>query len=814
MKFINFLFNPSILRSFTLREFFYNDLTGDYIVTPKGKLLICNKAFALKLGYDNPKKLIGRNITEFYQNANEREDFLTKLNHQKILEGYLSNLKRKDGKNIICRENIVGKFDSKGNLKYYFGYLYDVTEQFNAEKEILKKNQILSSVIETQEEFIVRYYPDTTIIFANKPYCNFFGKSEEELIGTKFLQFVPETEWSLELSKLSKLNRQNPKLVSESQAIAADGTIKTLRWTDTAIFNQMGFISEIQGTGVDLTEFYAARDETIFLSKLNEMLRKIAVDYLSLPISEVNAFITKSLGEIGKFIKADRVYLFDYNWQLHTCSNTYEWCEDDIEPQIEYLQDVSLNDIPHWWNPHKQGLPLIIEDVFALDVSDVVRQILEPQGVKSLITIPIMDNGHCLGFVGLDYVQNYYNPSKREKDVLFVFADVLVNIRKRTEVNIELLKAKEKAEESDKLKTAFINNISHEIRTPLNGILGFGQIISESELTKEERREYFKYVEKSSRRLMNTVDDYMNMAMLFSNTMKVNKKKFALESVFAALAEIMKMLCLEKKLEFNLETPNEFGNVTVNSDPEIIQKIIEKLIDNAIKFTNLGSITLGYCENPNHFEIFVKDTGIGIEDNKFGFIFEMFKQADVSMTRGHEGSGLGLTIARGMASLLGGTLNVTSKMGAGSIFTLSLPIDVENKVGLEEILLSTSPKRKKKSIILIVEDEDLIFQYLAVLLNGLGYNSIHALNGKEAVDSCRQNADISLVLMDIKMPVMTGDEATRQIRAFRPELPIIATTAYAQTGDEHRFLEAGCNDYLPKPVNKDKLAAIIRKYIG
>ena len=166
---------------------------------------------------------------------------------------------------------------------------------------------------------------------------------------------------------------------------------------------------------------------------------------------------------------------------------------DEIEPQIEYLQDVSLNDIPHWWNPHKQGLPLIIEDVFALDESDAVRQILESQGVKSLITIPVLDEGHCLGFVGLDYVQNYHNPSKREKDVLFVFADVLVNIRKRTVRQNELIQAKEKAEESDKLKTAFINNISHEIRTPLNGILGFGQVMVESELSKDERRKFFEF---------------------------------------------------------------------------------------------------------------------------------------------------------------------------------------------------------------------------------------------------------------------------------------------------------------------------------
>ncbi len=797
-----------------LEDFFENDISANYVVSTSGEILNCNKTFLTLFGFKSKADVIGFDITSLFRYPNKRFIMLNKVREQGKVENYEVEFVSADGKVIYAMINAIGIFDKNQQLEKIRGYVIDITNKILAEEELRKHEQLLSSVMDTQQELICRFLPDTTLTFVNKAYCNIFGKTESELIGRKFLEVVPESDWDDITSKLNSFNKKNPKITFESHAIKADGSIILIEWTDVAIFNEEGKIVEFQSVGRDVTEQKQTAKELLFLSNLNEILRKIAVDYLNLPVSEVNTFITKSLGEIGKFIKADRVYIYDYNWQLHTSSNTYEWCEDEIEPQIENLQDVSLNDVPHWWNTHKQGLPLIIEDVIALDESDVVRQILEPQGVKSLITIPIMDNGHCLGFVGLDYVQDYHNPSKREKDVLFVFADVLINIRKRTESNMDLLKAKEKAEESDKLKTAFINNISHEIRTPLNGILGFGQIISESELSKEKRSEFFKILEKSSTRLMNTVDDYMDMAILVSNTMEVNKTKFALESVLVTLAEKMKNLCSDKKLELKLEAPIEFGDVTVNSDPELIKKIIEKLVDNAIKFTNEGSITLGYCENPNNIEIFVNDTGIGIEDDKLDLIFEMFKQADVSMTRGHEGSGLGLTIARGMASLLGGTLNVTSKMGAGSTFTLTLPIEVENKVGLEDILLTTSQKGMKEPLILIAEDDDLNFLYLEVLLNELNYKHIHAVNGNEAVDFCRKNADISLILMDIKMPVMTGDEATRQIREFRPELPIIATTAYAQTGDGHRFLEAGCNDYLPKPITKEKLEAIIRKYIS
>jgi len=813
MNFKDNLSNPSNFKGLSFKEIFDNGLTGNYIALQNGIILTCNKAFALIFGYKKPKELIGRNIIEFFQNANDRKDLLTKLNNQKIIEDYLVNLKNKDGKDIICKKNIVGKFDNKGNLEFYFGYLYDVTEKIYAEEQLRIHKQLLASIIDTQQELICRFLPDTTLTFVNKAYCTIFGKTEPELTGRKFLELVLESEWVDITSKLNSLNRENPKITYESTALKSDGSVITIEWTDVAIFKEDGKIGEFQSVGHDVTEKKQTLKELLFLSKLNEILRKISVEYLSLPVSEVNAFITKSLGEIGKFIKADRVYIFDYNWQLHTCSNTYEWCADEIEPQIEYLQNVSLDDLPQWWNPHKQGLPLIIEDVFALDESDTVRQILEPHGVKSLITLPILDNGQCLGFVGLDYVQNYHNPSEREKDVLLVFAGVLVNIRKRTESNIELLKAKEKAEQSDKLKTAFINNISHEIRTPLNGILGFGQIITNSGLSEKERREAYGYLEKSGTRLMNTVTDYLDMAMLVSKAMTVNMREFAIESVLIELAEKTKMLCSEKKLGFKLETPKVPGDITVNSDPELIQKIIEKLVDNAIKFTNKGSISLGYFENSNQVEIFVKDTGVGIENDKLDLVFEMFKQANSSMTRGHEGSGLGLTIARGMSSLLGGTLNVASHKGAGATFTLTLPIDVKKKIGLADNLPATSKIHKAQPLILVAEDDELNYEYLAIILNRLGFKHIHALNGKEAVDCCRQNEDISLVLMDIKMPVITGDEATKQIREFRPDLPIIATTAYAQTGDEQRFRVAGCNDYIPKPINKKKLEEKILKYV-
>jgi len=393
------------------------------------------------------------------------------------------------------------------------------------------------------------------------------------------------------------------------------------------------------------------------------------------------------------------------------------------------------------------------------------------------------------------------------------FLAVKEDITKKKLIEQELIAAKEKAEEADKLKTAFINNISHEIRTPLNGILGFGQVLAESDLSKEERRGYFEHVEKAGNRLMNTVNDYMDIALLVSDALEVTKKDFALEAVFGKITEKAKKLCAGKNIEFKLEIPKEAIGLTVHSDPEFIQKILDKLLENAIKFTNAGGIICGCQIKTEHLSFFVKDTGCGIDNNKLDLIFELFKQADTAITRGHEGSGLGLTIAKGLVTLLGGEIAVVSENGKGSVFSFTIPLTNAGISLSPDETATTKPQNPEKSLILIAEDDESNYEYLAIVIESSGYKYIHAANGRDAVDFCRQNPEISLVLMDIKMPVMHGDEATRQIRTFLPELPIIATTAHAQTGDEHRFLEAGCNEYISKPIKKDKLLEIIRKYI-
>jgi len=404
------------------------------------------------------------------------------------------------------------------------------------------------------------------------------------------------------------------------------------------------------------------------------------------------------------------------------------------------------------------------------------------------------------------------SPILNRKGAITNFVAIKEDITERKNMLEELVTAKEKAEESDKLKTAFINNISHEVRTPLNGILGFGELLSETDPSPEEKQEMLEHVKKSGNRLMNTMTDYMDMARIVSGAMEVHRKEFLLQPFFAEAIEETKQLCAYKEIGFEADYQNN-ADLTLNSDPELINRTLNILLDNALKFTTKGSIRCGYKVKESVIEFFVKDTGKGITPEKLDAIFNMFTQENPSDTRAHEGSGLGLSIASGLVKLLGGSITATSEPGQGTTFKFTVPYN-------EELLKEKAPPEKGKNdaaegkpLVLIAEDEESNAMFLEVVVKKAGFDYLLAENGEEAVAICKKHPDITLVLMDIKMPVMNGLEATRQIREFRPELPIIATTAYAQTGDEQRLKSKGFDGYLPKPIKKENLLATLQKYL-
>jgi signal transduction histidine kinase/CheY-like chemotaxis protein len=377
---------------------------------------------------------------------------------------------------------------------------------------------------------------------------------------------------------------------------------------------------------------------------------------------------------------------------------------------------------------------------------------------------------------------------------------------------VELTEAKRQVEQSDKLKTAFLNNISHEVRTPLNGILGFTSMLVHDEIPVNEREEFISMIRESANRLTHTITNYMDISLLVTKNYKVTKKPVNLFQVLCGTIAMFKHACSLKKLLLVSEVDISDRELVLNTDKDLLEKILMHLVDNAVKFTSSGKIVVGFKTSETLVTFFIRDTGSGISKAAQQRIFEVFMQEDISHTRGYEGSGLGLSISHESVQLLGGTIAVKSEKGEGSEFSFTLPL-VHPDARKEQPATGTGSPEAISITILIAEDESANGLFLQKSLTKAGYHSILVTDGKQAVEAVKKNPEISLVLMDIKMPVMDGYEASRLIKSIRSDLVIIAISAYDLAGDEVRALEAGCDDYIIKPVNRDLLFRIISRFI-
>lgn len=391
------------------------------------------------------------------------------------------------------------------------------------------------------------------------------------------------------------------------------------------------------------------------------------------------------------------------------------------------------------------------------------------------------------------------------------FARDITDLMKAEEA---LIIAKNKAEESDRLKTAFMNNISHEVRTPLNGILGFAQFAFQPEITREEKNYYLDLLNTSSERLLNTITNYMDISLIVSGGIIVHYQKVSLPDLIDGLYKKYSKKCMVKNLDFNKQISSDCIDSTLICDPSLLEKSISQLLDNAVKFTSSGSIDLGLSIKDNEYEIVVKDSGRGIVPEAQEKIFDYFIQEETSITRGYEGSGLGLSIARGLVELMGGKIRMESAKDRGSKIVMIFPVreKTPDTVELTEKRKSASGK-KISPVILVADDDEISCSFYETILKAASFSYLSAANGLEAVEACRKHPEISLVLMDIKMPVMDGLEATFRIREFRKDLPVIGISAYSMISDRNKAIEAGCDEYITKPVSSALLLSTISKHL-
>jgi len=386
------------------------------------------------------------------------------------------------------------------------------------------------------------------------------------------------------------------------------------------------------------------------------------------------------------------------------------------------------------------------------------------------------------------------------------------DITEQKKLTIDLVEAKEKAEESDRLKTAFLHNISHEIHTPMNAIVGFCGFLNDPELLPEKRKHFTDIIIQSSNQLLSIISDIVNIATIEAGQEKIYEVEIALNSMLKLLHVQFLLRAQKQNINLNLKTFLPDSTVILSDETKLIE-ILTNLIGNALKFTNFGSVNFGYTVRNNEIEFFVEDTGIGIPEEMHEEIFKRFRQVD-STAQQFGGSGLGLSISKAYVEMLGGRIWLNSEMGKGSTFYFTLPFkQTENNIEIETQTNNLTTEIKNRKTFLVAEDEDINFLLLEEILAELKLNIIRVKNGVEAIKVC-ESEHIDLVLMDLKMPIMDGYEATKQIRLFMPDVPIIAQTAYTSDIDKNRAIACGCNDFISKPLKKDLLISKIQEQLS
>lgn len=694
-----------------------------------------------------------------------------------------------DGTFMIFDTIKIPDFHKGGKRKGMVVVGRDVTKRKQAEYELQK----LSQVVEQSPDSIIVTDLNGSIEYVNPAACILSGYTRDELIGKTPDIFTSGDVSDEERKAIWDIIKSGHEWKGEFHNRKKNGEQYWEYASVSPLRNDKGEISHYLSVQEDITE-----------KKHNEGIQQVLfnISRQVFETSDIQQLIEIIKNELNVLINTTNFFVAFYNEETDMLNAAYSTDEQDI-----------LNS----WPAEKSLTGYVIRhNKSMLLKKDNFQELIKTGEVELMgadseiwLGVPLTVNNKPFGAI---VVQDYHNPNAYGQDELkmleFIAGQASISIQRQKSI-LELHKAFAKAEAGDKLKTAFINNISHEIRTPLNGILGFTEMTLNPDSTREDNELFYSIIKKSSKRLLNTITSYMDISMLVSETMEISRRPANLDKLIQEIYTDFFESTGAKGIELKLLKPELLEPLIVNTDIEKLRKIINHLLDNALKFTQKGTISFGYDIKDTEFEFTVSDTGTGIKSEALNVIFEAFMQADVSSTRGYEGSGLGLTIVKGLVKLLGGSLRVDTERGKGSTFYFTLPF-LENPVLTPRKVIETAKEQPiLKPLILVAEDDDSNYKYIEIILLYASYRVIRAENGIEAVECCRNNTDISLVLMDIKMPLMDGFEATKQIRTFMPQLPVIALTAHVTTEDENLAMTSGCTEYVTKPVSRAKLLEII-----
>lgn len=780
------------LRENQFRSFFDNAILGLYRSTPKGEVVMANNVLLQMTGYNTIDELKQINLDQdgYYHNYS-RKKFKYQMIRYGEVKQFKSVWKRKNGEPLYVVENSKAIKNSKGEILYFEGNIEDITIKTQHEEESFR----LSQVIEQAAVSIVITDTSGNIKFANPFFEKISGYAISEVIGKN-----PSVLQSGLQSKDFYKNLWDTILSGK----VWEGVFSN-RKKNGELYDEAAIIFPIYNTERELINFAAVKQD------ISEETRSQRIRNLVYKISNA-VYVTRDLNELYQQIRTElsevintrNFFIAIYDPKEKSFKLPYDTDEMDSMQSFPAAHSLSM-----YVMEQDKAVIFTENEIDKLIANDTIRLV----GTKSKVWlgVPLRTNGKPIGVLGLQSYENELVYNNKDLELLEFVSDQIQLSIERKETEINLIEAKKKAEQSDKLKSSFLANMSHEIRTPMNAIIGFSGLLANESISIDERTNYNNRLQDGVKTLLNLIEDIIDMSKIEAGATQIIKKRFNLVNDMRELQKvhsILKQKAQKHQVDFRLNIDPGLKSEFIYTDALRLRQILSNLLSNAIKYCHKGCIEFGYKKLGGFIQFYVKDTGIGIPANKIPYIFNTFTKFSETKTKVYGGTGIGLAISKKLVEILGGAMWAESQVDVGSTFYFTIPLEklpIPPITSLGEVTNNGKPLQLAGRKILVAEDVESNFILLNSLLKPTGATIMWAKDGKEAVDMVAQNPDLELILMDIRMPVMNGFEATRKLRERNCKIPIIAQTAHAFEQDKEEALESGCEDFIAKPINPSSL---------
>lgn len=756
-------------REALFRTIFENAAIGVCTVNNEGKFVKVNNTLCQIIGYSS-EELECKPIPDFTYSEDKDLIFIF---FSQLIEGQTQNAiyeKRyihKSGKVVWVNVSMgIVRIPNSENF-YFVCYVQDITSKKQAEENVSQERILLRTLIDSLPDTIYVKDLNGRKLIANKADLVAMNcSSESEVLGKTDIEIFKDESGARGFQEdMDVLHSGYPLLNHEECYTDHEGKKRWRLTSKLPLYNNQKQIIGLVGFGHDVTEQKQA------LKLLNREQHLIHALMDNIP----DGIYFKDLN--SRFLRVNKAmaHLFGLTDPKMAVGKTdYDFFKTDHSQQA-FIDEQEII---------RTGKPIIGKE-------EIETWLDRPPTWALSTKMPLTDQqGNIIGTFGISR-----------------------NITERKLAEAELVKAKEKAEESDRLKTAFLHNISHEIRTPMNAIVGFSEYLNSPNLEADRREYYTDIIIRSSNQLLSIITDIVNIATIEAGQEKVHESQVDLNSMLRLLYNQYLLKAQKQNIFLSYKLGLDDSKAKIVTDETKLTEILSNLLGNAIKFTKDGYVDFGYKQHGVLLEFYVKDTGIGIPREMHNEIFDRFRQVETSSDRRFGGSGLGLSISKAYAKMLGGDIWLKSEPGRGSEFSFTIGYKRGEGNEIAEIPFSggLSEAFDKSQTILIAEDEDYNFLLLQELLSILCVQIIRARNGREAVEICMSDIPIHLILMDIKMPEMDGYEATRRIKELRPNVTIIAQSAYTIESEKARALASGCSDFISKPITQDTLLTKVKE---